>query len=155
MTIIESKGPTPIIGVELKTTNDNNQAFQDIPPFWNRFYQEQIFEQIPNKHTDDIFALYTHFENHGINNHGIYSLIIGAHVTSLDTIPTGFVSTTIPHSDYVKFDVESKNPQKSKNEVGEKWLEIWNHSFEHNRSFTCEFEQYKPSGDIAIFIGVN
>ena len=31
-----------VVGMELRTTNDNGQSFKDIPPFWGKFMAEDI-----------------------------------------------------------------------------------------------------------------
>lgn len=148
-------GPTNIIGIELKTTNENSKAFEEIPPFWQRFFQEGIIEKIPNKTSTDVYAVYTKFENEGENNEGIYSLIIGCSVSSLNDTPKGFVSTVIPESDYALFELETGKPEK----VGETWQKIWKMSekdidFNQKRTYLSEFEQYQSSGEINIYIGM-
>jgi len=148
-------GPINIIGIELKTTNDNGIAFKEIPPFWQKFYQENIIGKISNKLSNDVYAIYTNFENEGINNKGIYSLIIGCPVSDLNNVPENLVSFVIPPSDYAVFDVEKGKPDK----VGEKWQEIWKLSeedkdFDKKRSYIAEFEHYKSSGEINIYIGL-
>lgn len=145
------ENPIHIMGIELRTTNDNAKAFKDIPPFWDRFMKEGCAAKIPNKLDEDIYAVYTHFENEGKNNRGMYSLIIGCSVTS-DTIPPeGFVAVTIPSGFYRVFPVEKGRQDK----VGEAWQAIWAipDSEKKKWRFTCEFERYRSSGEIDIFIG--
>lgn len=144
-----------IIGVELKTTNVNGKAFEEIPPFWQKFYQEGIVEKIPGKISDAVYAVYTNFENEGKNNNGVYSLIIGCSVGDLDSIPSGLVSTIIPVSKYTVFESETGYPEK----VGETWQKIWKLSeedkkFDKKRSYLVDFEQYQSSGEIKIYIGM-
>jgi predicted transcriptional regulator YdeE len=146
MQTINQTKPINIIGIELRTSN--TEAVQTIPPMWQKFYQEGIMNQIPNKVSNDVYAVYTNFENEGKNNEGTYSLIIGAAVESLDNVPEQFVSTTIPASKRVVFEVEAKHPEK----VGEKWMEIW--KTELPKTFTSDYELYKESGEIEIHIGV-
>ena len=148
-------GPLNIIGIELETTNEDGKAFEEIPPFWQKFYQEGIVEKIPNKASSDVYAVYTNFENEGKNNAGVYSLIIGCPVSSLNNIPGGFVSTIIPESRYAVFESEMGKPEK----VGETWQKIWKLSetdrdFDQKRSYQSEFERYQPSGEINIYIGM-
>lgn len=147
------ENPIKIIGIELRTTNDNGQSFHDIPPFWDRFIKENCVEKIPSKRDQNIYAVYTHFENAGKNNFGMYSLIIGCEVTDNAIIPDGFVSATIPAGNYRHFSVENGSPDK----VGETWQKIWNIPANEKKSwrFQCEYECYRSSGEIDIFIGVN
>ena len=147
--------PINIIGIELRTTNENGKAFEEIPPFWQKFYQEGIIEKIPNKSSGEVYAIYTNFENVGENNRGTYSLIIGCPVNSMDDIPEEFVSTIIPESNYAIFESETGVPEK----IGVTWQKIWKLSeedkqFDVKRTYISEFEQYKPSGEISIYIGL-
>jgi predicted transcriptional regulator YdeE len=144
-TITQSK-PITIVGIKLRTSN--TEAMNTIPPFWGKFYQEGILNQIPNKVSSDIFAVYTDFENEGKNNEGQYSLIIGAEVENLDNVPQQFVSTVIPASKRVVFEVEAGHPEK----VAEKWMEIWQTDLP--KTFISDYELYKASGEITIHIGV-
>jgi predicted transcriptional regulator YdeE len=143
--------PIHIIGIELRTTNDNGRAFQDIPPFWEKFIKENCAAQISNKLDNDIYAVYTHFENPGKNNHGMYSLNIGCSVPANTMVPKGYASVIIPAGNYRVFPVEKNRSDK----VGEAWQEIWAlpASEKQDWSFNCEFERYCSSGEIDIYIG--
>lgn len=143
--------PIHIIGLELRTTNDNSRSFYEIPPFWEKFIKNNYAAKIPNKINNDIYAVYTHFENQGKNNQGMYSLIIGYRAEGCTSIPAGLVSVTIPSGHYRVFTVPGGRADK----VGETWQSIWAipNDEKTNWSFCCEFEHYKESGEIDIFIG--
>ncbi len=53
---------------------------ETIPPFRDRVFGEGVVAQMPNRVSDDNFAVYTRFENEGVNNNGHYSLISGPQV---------------------------------------------------------------------------
>ena len=38
-----------IIGIETRTTNENDQAATDIGALWKSFLEDQILDKIPNK----------------------------------------------------------------------------------------------------------
>lgn len=147
------KNPIQIIGIELRTTNDNGQAFNDIPLFWERFIKENCSAQIPHKLNNDIYAVYTNFENEGKNNFGTYSLILGCSVERYTSLADGFTQITIPAGYYRVFPVEKGRSDK----VGEVWQSIWAIPDKEKRNwhFKCEFERYCASGEIDIFIGLN
>lgn len=149
----ELKQSIQVIGIELRTTNDNGRSFKEIPPFWQRFLQENYQKQIANKLNNDIYAVYTHFENQGKNNQGLYSLILGYSVKSNSIPPKGFTAVTIPEGNYRIFPVEAGRQDK----VGEVWQSIWSlpDGEKSNWTFTCEFERYRDSGEIDIFIGLD
>ncbi|WP_198674885.1 hypothetical protein [Rhodoferax ferrireducens] len=53
---------------------------------------------IDAKRSDDVFAVYTHFENAGSNNTGLYSLVIGTAVPADTPVPAGMVCVVVPAS---------------------------------------------------------
>ena len=150
MKIIDQHKPINIVGIEIKTRNDNGAAFRDIPAHWRKFQEQSILDKIPNKVSGETYGVYTRFENEGRGSDGAYSFIIGARVETLDAIPEGFVSAVIPKSKYQVFESATGHPEK----VGEKWREIWGRVFERKRTFVLDYELYRESGEIEIFIGV-
>lgn len=144
---ITQENDIKIVGIKLRTSNV--EAMQTIPPFWQKFYQEGILQQISNKVSDTVFAVYTNFENEGKNNEGMYSLIIGAEVTEIQTLPENFVSTIVNPSKRAVFEVEKGHPEK----VGEKWQEIWK-TTDLEKKYVSDYELYYPSGEIEIYIGI-
>ena len=135
-----------IVGLELRTSN--NEAMETIPPFWERFYGEDIMNKITHKKSDDVYAVYTNFENEGVNNEGMYSLIIGAEVESFDDIPQGLTSVTIVKQNREVFPVPEGKPEN----VGQTWKEIWQRN-DLKKTFLAEYERYYNNG-IDIYIGV-
>jgi predicted transcriptional regulator YdeE len=117
-----------VIGIELRTTNA--EAMQTIPPLWQRFAQDAVQASIPGKVDGDVLAVYTHFEHAGLNNTGLYSLVIGAQVTP---------GTAVPAS---RFDL-----------VGPAWQAVWAHT-DLPKTFVAEYERYAANGDISISIGL-
>lgn len=146
-TVMQTK-PLKIVGVELRTTNE--VAFHEIPKLWQRFYQEGVLAQIPNKVSNDVYAVYTNFENEGKNNEGTYSLILGAEVSSLDGVPEALASTVVNAAKRRVFEVPAGQPHK----VGEKWQEIWSLS-DHKKTFIADYECYRESGEIEILVGIS
>ena len=53
-----------LVGLKLenKTTNENNQSSTDCGNLWQKFEREKIFELIPNKVTNEIYAVYFDYE---------------------------------------------------------------------------------------------
>jgi predicted transcriptional regulator YdeE len=150
MKMIELDNALHIIGIEIRTTNDNGDAFQDIPLLWTKFFEQSLIDKIPNKVSGNIYGVYTQFENMGQNNNGTYSFIIGVEVSDWDSIPEDLVMTVIPKSNYQIVEVATGHPEK----VGEKWQEIWGYSFENERTFVSDFELYRETGEIDIYLGI-
>ena len=134
-----------IVGIELRTSN--NEAMETIPPFWGKFFAEGIQEKINGKVSNDVYAVYTNFENEGINNEGVYSMFIGVEVENFDDVPEGLVTTTIKKQNRLVFQVEDGKPEN----VGATWHKIWGEVAE--KTFIAEYEHYHKNG-IDIYIGI-
>lgn len=147
MKTIEQAEPILVVGIELRTSND--QAMQTVPPHWGRFTEEGVLARIPNKASHEVLAVYTHFEHEGIDNRGTYSLIIGAPVAGLREVPAGMVSTVVPASPRAVFPVERARPDL----VGPAWQQIWQRT-DLQKTFIADYERYGAHGDIDIHIGI-
>lgn len=123
-----------VIGISVRTTNENGTSAKDIPALWNKFMTEGIQQKIPNKISEDIFCIYTDYEK---DHTKPYTTILGCKVESLDNIPENMVGKTIESADYEELIAKGN---LSDGIVYNKWLEIWNSDL--NRSFTADFEVY-------------
>ena len=122
-----------VIGISTRTTNNNGQAAKDIEKLWEKFWGQNIQEQIPNKVSDEIYAVYTDYET---DFTGYYTTIIGLPVSSLANIPEGFIGLTIETDNYQKFVSKGKMPDA----VVNTWLEIWgNEELNTNRAYKADF----------------
>lgn len=122
-----------VIGISTRTTNANGQAAKDIEALWGRFWNEEIQKQIPNKVGDEFYAVYTDYET---DFTGPYTTIIGLPVSSLDSIPQGFIGMTIETGSYKKFVSKGKMPEA----VFNTWVEIWNNKeFNLKRAYKADF----------------
>jgi len=136
-----------VFGIELRTSND--QAFDTIPPHWQRFADSQVLARIPGKLSDEVYAVYIHFQNAGRNNQGSYSLVIGAAVAPDTPLPEGLARAVIPASQRAVFPVARGRFDL----VGATWQEIWGHT-ELPKTFIAEYERYSANGDIDILVGI-
>lgn len=123
-----------VIGISIRTTNENGTSAKDIPALWNKFMTEGIQQKIPNKISEDIFCIYTDYEK---DHTKPYTTILGCKVESLDNIPENMVGKTIESADYEELIAKGNLLDGI---VYNKWLEIWNSDL--NRSFTADFEVY-------------
>lgn len=141
-----------VIGIAVRTTNENQQAAQDIPVLWNKFMTEGIIDQIPNKAGHAIYCIYTDYEKDYTKP---YTTILGCKVNSLDKIPEGMVGKTIESSDYSK---QTTKGSLAEGIVYNEWLKIWN--MDLNRTYTADFEIYgekaqdPENAEVDIYIAV-
>ena len=142
-----------VIGISIRTTNQNGQSVKDIETLWSKFWGEEIQKQIPNKASNDIYAVYTEYET---DVNGPYTTIIGLPVNSLEDIPEGFVGITIEKAKYQKFVSKGKMPEA----VFNTWMEIWqnkNLNRAYKADFTIHGEKYYDgdNAEVETFISVN
>lgn len=128
---IQTTSKFHLIGISGRTTNQNQQALTDIETLWNQFWGNDIQKKIPNKTSDDIYAVYTDYES---DFTGAYTTIIGLPVSSLDSIPKNMTGITIETASYKKFISKGKMPEAIMNT----WTEIWQDK-NLNRAYTADF----------------
>jgi len=144
--------PFQVIGISVRTTNENNQTASDIGSLWERFMTENILQKIPNKLGDEIFSIYTNYES---DHTKPYDTILGCKVSSLDEIPTGMVGQSFEGGTFAKF--VSKG-DVSKGAIYNSWVEIWNTDLD--RLYTADFEIYgekaknPANAEVDIFVAV-
>ncbi|CAM1344413.1 GyrI-like domain-containing protein [Tenacibaculum amylolyticum] len=126
-----------VIGIKVRTTNKDMQAAKDIPALWEEFMSKNLREKIPNKHNNDVYAIYTNYES---DYTGAYDMIIGCKVTSLNDIPTDMTGVVIPECTYQEFIAKGK---LNDNIVYNKWMEIWQTNL--NREYKADFEIYSEN----------
>lgn len=137
-----------VIGIELRTTN--RDAAQTIPPHWQRFQAEGIAARIPGRTDDAVLAVYTHFQDAGRSNEGLYSLILGAATDPATDVPAGMVRAVLPVSQRAVFPVEAGRFDL----VGPAWQAIWART-ELRKTFIADYERYAADGSITIGIGLH
>lgn len=128
---IEEKGQRFVIGIEMRTSNDECQA--TIPAHWAKFYQNNLLEKIPNKLSNTIYVLYTEYESDYTKP---YTYVLGCEVSSLDEIPEGMVGQVIPASTYAAFNIQGEFPQA----LGQTWGSIW--ASDLKRCYSTDMEVY-------------
>ncbi len=126
--------PFKVIGITIRTTNENQQGAKDIPALWDRFMSENIVSKIPNRLEDAVLSIYTNYESDYTKP---YDTILGCKVSTLDEIPEGMIGASFDGGEYEKF--VSKG-DLHKNVVYDTWVEIWNTDL--NRAYTADFEVY-------------
>ena len=122
-----------IIGIAVRTTNQGAKSQDDISGLWQRFNHEDIMSKIPDKEGDQIYCLYTDYENEA---NGHYTTIIGCKVKSLEKTPEFCIGKTIPASSYKLVVSRGKLPGA----VVDTWKRIWLSGVK--RRFLADFDLY-------------
>ena len=141
-----------LIGISVRTTNENEQSGKDIPALWNKFLAEGISTKIPNKVSEEIVCVYTDYEK---DHTKPYTTILGCIVDNLDSIPQGMTGKIIEGINYEKFTAKGNLAQGI---VINEWIKIWNSDLD--RIFTSDFEIYgekaqnPENAEVDIFIAI-
>ncbi|AZB10919.1 AraC family transcriptional regulator [Chryseobacterium sp. G0162] len=126
--------PFKVIGIAVRTTNENEQAAKDIPVLWEKLMQENILEKIPNKIDNTVYSIYTEYEK---DHTKPYTTLLGCKVENLDHIPEGMIGKSFEGGNYVKFTAKGNLAEGL---VINEWFKIWN--MDLDRMFTADFEMY-------------
>jgi len=141
-----------VIGISVRTTNENGQSGMDIQKLWNKFMSEGIIEKITNKADKSIYSIYADYEKDYTKP---YTAIVGCRVADLENIPVGMTGISIPTGSYVKFTAKGNIMQGI---VFNEWIKIWNS--ELPRKYTADFEIYgeraqnPENAEVDIFVAV-
>lgn len=126
--------PFHIVGIAVRTTNENNQAAGQIAGLWERFLNENILEAIPNRVNNNVYSLYTDYEG---DHTQPYTAILGCHVKNPDNIPEGMTGKSLAGGNYVKI---SAKGDLTKGLIVNEWMKIWNMNLD--RAFTADYELF-------------
>ena len=141
-----------IIGIKVRTTNENNQGGDDIPALWQKFMTENIYSKIPNKIDTSFLSVYTNYEKDYTKP---YDMILGCKVSSLDDIPEGMVGQEFKQEKYLKFIAKGDLEQ---NVIYNTWTKIWVKDID--RTYTADFEVYgdtskdHKNAEVDIFVAI-
>ncbi|MEM6781188.1 MAG: GyrI-like domain-containing protein [Pseudomonadota bacterium] len=141
-----------IVGIDIKTTNENDQAVEDINALWQRFFTEAIGDKIPNRTGQSIYAVYTDYEG---DHTKPYRFMIGCKVEHADDIPDNMVSHHVPGGRVGLFSSIGEQPAS----LIKTWQHIWDMET-LPRAFTTDYEVYGPKffepnlHEVQIFIAL-
>jgi predicted transcriptional regulator YdeE len=125
--------PFRLIGISIKTTNQNGQSSVDCGNLWQKFEQENYLDKVKGKMDNKQVAVYYDYEG----DHTMpFSYLIGCRVNSDVMAPEGMQSLLLPGGNYELFTAKGKMPDCMYNS----WKEIW--SLADQRAFKADFEIY-------------
>jgi predicted transcriptional regulator YdeE len=143
-----------VIGISLpyKTHNIDGRSTDDCSYLWEKFFNENYSEKIPDKINNDVIAVYFEYEG---GNSNPFSYLVG-HRVNIDTpSPPGLQHVDIVAGKYLKVTAQGKMPEC----LQEAWNDIWQSDLK--RTFQYDFEiydQHKLNADYAevdILVGIS
>lgn len=149
----ERKGHFKLVGLQLngKTTNQNNLSSKDCGDLWQKFETDKIFDLIPEKLSNEIFAVYFDYEKDETTP---FSYFIGCKVEKNSNTPEELDELFIPTQEYTKFTAKGVMTGC----ITDAWKEIWNSNIKRNFGF--DFEVYDErsqdwsNAEVDIYISV-
>lgn len=144
--------PFKIIGISIRTTNENGQASKEIAELWGKFMSDNILTKIPNKVDNEIYSLYTDYES---DHTKPYTVILGCKVENLDNIPNSMVGKSLDGGTYVKTTVKGDLMQGL---VVNQWSKIF--EMELDRTYDADFEifgekaQNPSDAEVDFYVGI-
>ncbi|HAA12548.1 MAG TPA: AraC family transcriptional regulator [Cytophagales bacterium] len=143
-----------LIGIQLpeKTINTHGQSNIDCGNLWQQFEKEKVFDQIPNKLSQEVLAVYHDYDG---DHTQPFAYFIGAKVQPGTAAPEGLVSLQIPAQQYQKVTVQGKMPDC----VSSAWQDIWASNIA--RSYGADYEVYDErshdwaKAEVDIYLSVN
>ncbi|GAB6009012.1 GyrI-like domain-containing protein [Dysgonomonas reticulitermitis] len=124
-----------IVGISVRTTNQNHKSQEDIAKLWESFFLNGVVQSIPNKISNDVYCIYTDYES---DYTGEYTTLIGYKVSNINGIPTNknLIIKDFPACKYLQYTSEGELPYV----VGKTWARIWQSNI--NRAYTADFDIY-------------
>lgn len=151
--MVEERSDFKLVGLKLKgkTTNEDNQSSKDCGELWQKFESEKIFDQIPEKLSNEIYAVYYDYEKDETTP---FSYFIGCKVNKNTKTPEEQDVLFIPAQQYRKFTAKGVMIEC----ITDTWKEIW--KSEIHRKFGYDFEIYDErsqdwsNAEVDLFISI-
>lgn len=148
---IQQRPEILIMGIACRTSNAPGVGEKEIPQLWQRFYQEEIMEQVPNRTSDEVIALYCEYEG---DHTAPYTLVIGCPVSAVDALPEGLVAKSIPKGAYAEYQAVGEHPAA----LVKTWGEVW--ATDLPRTYGGDYEVYAETfasdspQKVGVYIGL-
>lgn len=149
--IIKEVKPFILLGLSIKTTNEDGRSNIDCGNLWHKFELENYADIIPGKLSDDIIAVYYDYEG---DHTKPFSYFIGCCVKQHVEVPVELQSCLVRGGTYQVFQASGKMPAC----VASCWKEIWKSSI--NRAYEADFEVYDQrskdwnNAEVDIYISI-
>ena len=130
--IIEQEG-FYIVGISVRTSNQNGQSKKDIDELWFKFMDDNLIKHIPDRASNDVYCVYTDYET---DHTGKYTAVLGCKVNSLININNSFTAVAISAGKYQVYSLKNKLSEV----ISAAWQQIWESDI--NRKYTADFDLY-------------
>ncbi len=130
-----------VVGIEARMSGERELSGEsEIPGLWQKFRNEHVLENIPNKADSNVYVLYADYSR---DRMGEYSVIIGAKVKEKSQVPAGMVLKTIPAGQYA---VVTSEKGSADTVIPAAWQRVWaledKDLLGGKRAYKVDFELY-------------
>lgn len=127
-----------VVGLLIRTTNENMQSAKDIASLWQNFICEGVYKAIDNKIDQKTIGLYTDYEK---DHTKPYNFMTCCEVYSINDFKAPLEAQIIKSGKYAKFSIRG-HIQK---DVMTAWQNIWSTNL--NRTYESDFEVYHNNSE--------
>lgn len=132
-----------LAGIARRTSNAHPEQ---IGAFWGRFRAEKIAQQLPQRTSDAIYALYSEYDS---DHTGEYTMLLGYEVPTDAEVPEGMHKVPIPAAAYAVVDARGPQPET----LTTAWQQVWSSSLP--RSYGCDFDIYWGPETVEIYVSID
>lgn len=137
-----------------RTNNASPEMGNIIGGLWQKFYSAEIFSAIKNRADSYALGIYTEYSS---DENGDYTAAVGCEITGNSKLPNGMKTIKIPAGKYAEFTITGEMDTAEQLAALQRlWQELW--SMELDRTFICDFEEYRSAdpkfADIHVYIGL-
>jgi predicted transcriptional regulator YdeE len=134
-----------IIGLTVRTTNQDGQSQHDISNLYSNFFSNHIADKIPGKISSDLICAYTEYES---DMNGPYTVLLGYKVSDTENIPEGLHSIIVPAMNYQVYTSPDARPET----VVQTWIQIWQSDIP--RAYQTDFDVYLQDGRVETYVSI-
>lgn len=138
-----SQPAVTIAGIACRTSNAHAEQIGEL---WRQFYESAVFDRIPGKRSNDVYAVYYEYAS---DYTGSFSMLIGCAIDPAVDLPEGLTRTTVPAGTFAIFEARAEQPEASSaaliSALIATWQEIWQLNLP--RIYTADFDLYPAASE--------
>jgi len=143
--------PFTVVGIAARTSNAREATGSGaIGAMWTRLQTEGFLSRIPHRTDDHVIAVYYDYEN---GKDGEYGYLLGARVSSANSIPAGMIAKKVESGTYAMFTEEGGPPAQMTVNL---WKHIWSleKPGELERAYKTDYEVHYPNARVDVCVGL-
>lgn len=146
-----------VVGVWVRTNNQTEAGGNgEIPKIWQRALQDGSLENIPHRTDNNLTVVYTNYTS---DQNGDYTYVLGVRVASVDKVPDGMMTVSVPAGKYAVVESEQGSLPEVLPKVWQRIYAMPASEMGGQRAFKADYEVYPEGFDwqnaqIPVYIGL-